>query len=152
MAGGPLHVSAGLTSLPTPATAIFGVLAAAVFLADERITPRKALGVCLGFAGVSTAIGLENLRNFDLGSLAQLAVLGGAMSYAMAGVWARKQLGGQPPQLAAAGMLTGATLVMLPAAWIVEGPLTLDLAPATLVAIAYYALAATARAPPLIHL
>ncbi|MFG6500291.1 DMT family transporter [Sulfitobacter sp. 1A13191] len=146
MAWGQLHIPSGLTSILNAATAIFGVLAAAIFLADERITPRKAIGVCLGFAGVSTAIGLENLTNFDLGSLAQLAVLGGAMSYAMAGVCARKLLPGQPPQLAAAGMLTGATLVMLPAAWIVEGPLTLDLAPATLVAIAYYALAATALA------
>jgi len=68
------------------------------------------------------------------------------MSYAMAGVCARKLLPGQPPQLAAAGMLTGATLIMLPLAWVVEGPLTLDLAPATLMAIAYYALAATALA------
>ena len=146
MAWGQLHIPSGLTSILNAATAIFGVLAAAIFLADERITPRKALGVCLGFAGVTTAIGIENLASFDLGSLAQLAVLGGAMSYAMAGVWARKHFSDHPPQLAAAGMLTGATLVMLPAAWVVEGPLTLDLAPATLAAIAYYALAATALA------
>jgi len=146
MAWGQLHIPSGLTSILNAATAIFGVLAAAIFLADERITPRKAVGVCLGFAGVTTAIGLENLKNFDIGSLAQLAVLGGAMSYAMASVWARKHFAGQPPQLAAAGMLTGATLIMLPLAWIIEGPLTLNLAPATLAAIAYYAVPATALA------
>lgn len=146
MAWGQLHIASGLTSILNAATAVFGVLAAAVFFADERITPRKAVGVCLGFAGVATAIGLENLRNFDLRSLAQLAVLAGTVSYAMSGVWARKMLSGQPPQLAAAGMLTGASLIMVPMAWWAEGPLTLDLAPITLVAIAYYALAATALA------
>jgi drug/metabolite transporter (DMT)-like permease len=146
MAWGQLHIPSGLTSILNAATAIFGVLTAAFFFADERITPRKALGVALGFAGVATAIGLENLLAFDITSLAQLAVIGGTLSYALASVWARKRLGGQPPQVAAAGMVSGATLIILPLAWAVEGPLTLDLAPRTLAAIAYYALAATALA------
>jgi drug/metabolite transporter (DMT)-like permease len=146
MAWGQLHIPSGLTSILNAATAIFGVLTAALFFADERITPRKALGVALGFAGVATAIGLENLLAFDITSLAQLAVIGGTLSYALASVWARKRLGGQPPQVAAAGMVSGATLIILPLAWAVEGPLTLDLAPRTLAAIAYYALAATALA------
>ncbi|NNE52819.1 MAG: DMT family transporter [Sulfitobacter sp.] len=146
MAWGQLHIPSGLTSILNAATAIFGVIAAAVFFADERITPRKALGVSLGFAGVATAIGLENLLNFDITSLAQLAVIGGTVSYALASVWARKRLGGQPPQVAAAGMVTASTLIILPLAWAVEGPLTLDLQPRTIGAIAYYALAATALA------
>ena len=146
MTWGQLHIESGLTSILNAATAIFGVLAAAIFFADERITARKALGVMLGFAGVSTAIGLENLRNFDLQSLAQLAVTAGTVSYALAGVWARKLLWGQPPQLAAAGMVTGSALIVIPLAWVVEGPMTLDLAPRTLWAIGYYALGATALA------
>jgi drug/metabolite transporter (DMT)-like permease len=146
MAWGQLHIDSGLTSILNAATAIFGVLAAALFFADERISPRKAVGVLLGFAGVATAIGLENLAQFDIRSLAQLAVIGGTVSYALASVWARKTLSGQPPQVAAAGMVTGATLIMLPTAWVFEGPITLDLATPTLVAITYYALAATALA------
>ncbi|MFK7835624.1 MAG: DMT family transporter [Sulfitobacter sp.] len=146
MAWGQLHIESGLTSILNAATAIFGVIAAAIFFADERITARKALGVTLGFAGVATAIGLENLRNFDIRSLAQLAVIGGTVSYALASVWARKTLSGQPPQVAAAGMVTGSTLIMLPAAWLIEGPLTLDLEPRTLAAIGYYAFGATALA------
>ncbi len=146
MAWGQLYIETGLTSILNGTAAIFGVLAAAVFFADERITGRKALGVCLGFAGVATAIGLENLLAFDLRSLAQLAVLGGTLSYALAGVWARKMLAGQPPQVAAAGMVTGASVIILPVAWWVEGPLTLALEPRTLWAIGYYALAATALA------
>lgn len=146
MAWGQLHIESGLTSIFNSATALFGVLLAALFFADERITPRKALGVTLGFAGVTIAIGVDNLTQFDIRSLAQLAVLGGTVSYALAGIWARKMLGDQPPQVAAAGMLTGATVIILPLAWIVEGPIRLDLQPATLTAVAYYALAGTALA------
>lgn len=146
MAWGQLHIESGLTSILNAATAIFGVLLSTLFFADERLTPRKALGVSLGFLGVATAIGLDNLRDFDIRSLAQLAVLGGTVSYAVASVWARKTLSGQPPQVAAAGMVTGATMVMLPLAWAFEGPLTFDLAPRTMMAIAYYALIGTALA------
>jgi hypothetical protein len=35
---------------------------------------------------VATAIGLANLTHFDLRSIAQLAVVGGTLSYALAGV------------------------------------------------------------------
>lgn len=146
MAWGQLHIESGLTSILNASTAIFGVILAAVFFADERLSLRKAMGVALGFAGVATAIGLENLRDFDIRSLAQLAVLAGTVSYALAGVWARKFLGGLRPQVAAAGMLTGSTLMSLPLAWAVEGPISFDLQPVTMLAIAYYALIATAGA------
>lgn len=146
MAWGQLHVATGLTSILNASTAIFGVIAAALFFADERITTRKAIGVAVGFFGVATAIGLENFRNFDLRSLAQLAIVAGTVSYALATIWARHFLGGLAPHVAAAGMLTGSTLITLPLAWIVDGPIGLDLRPTTVMAIAYYALIATAGA------
>ncbi len=146
MAWGQLHIETGLTSILNAATAIFGVIAAAIFFADERLTLRKIIGVTLGFLGVATAIGLSALTQFDIRSLGQLAVIGGTISYALAGVWARKTLGGLTPQVAAAGMLTGATLIMLPAAWLFEGPIRFDLTGPTWAAISYYAIAATALA------
>lgn len=146
MAWGQLHIETGLTSILNAATAIFGVIAAAVFFADERLTPRKAAGVTLGFIGVSTAIGLAAFKDFDIRSLGQLAVIGGTISYALAGVWARKRLGHLKPQVAAAGMLTGASIMTLPVAWAFEGPITLSLQPQTWAAIAYYAIVATAIA------
>lgn len=146
MAWGQLHIESGLTAILNAATAIFGVLAAAIFFVDERLTLRKMIGVGLGFAGVTLAIGLENLRNFDIRSLAQLAVIGGTVSYALASVWARKMLSDQAPQMAAAGMVTMATVVLVPAAWIVEGPIRLDLEPRTMGAIGYYAILGTALA------
>lgn len=146
MAWGQLYIPSGLTSIFNAATAIFGVLVAALLLSDERLSRRKAIGVAIGFAGVVTAIGIDSLRAFDITSLAQLAILAGTMSYALAGVWARKRLSGLPPQVAAAGMLTTSTLIMVPLAWIIDGPIRLDLQPRTLMAIAYYALGATALA------
>lgn len=146
MAWGQLHIETGLTSILNAATAIFGVMAAALFLADERLTVRKAMGVGIGFLGVSTAIGLNAFKEFDIRSLGQLAVIGGTISYALAAVWARKTLGHLKPQVAAAGMLTGASLITLPAAWVIEGPISLSLQPQTWAAITYYAVAATAIA------
>jgi drug/metabolite transporter (DMT)-like permease len=146
MAWGQLHIETGLTSILNASTAIFGVLAAAFFFADERMTLRKAVGVGLGFLGVATAIGLDNFHRFDLRSLAQLAILAGTISYALAAIWARRFLSGLAPQVAAAGMLTGSTLITLPLAWWVEGPMSLALQPGTLMAIGYYAIIATAGA------
>ena len=145
MAWGQLHIESGLTSILNATTAIFGVLVAAIFLADERLTPRKLIGVGIGFLGVATAIGLGTLMQFDLRSLAQVAVVTGTLSYALAGVWARHWLAGLSPLVAAAGMLSGASLVMIPAALFLDG-VVVPQNPITWAAILYYALIATAFA------
>ncbi|MCA0872118.1 DMT family transporter [Seohaeicola saemankumensis] len=146
MAWGQLHIETGLTSILNATTAVFGVIVAALAFADEKLMFHKGLGVALGFLGVATAIGLDQFRNLDLRSTAQLAVLAGTLSYACASAWARARLGHLPPQVAAAGMLTGSTLVLLPATLLIDGVPTLALQPQTVVAIGYYALIATAGA------
>jgi len=146
MAWGQLHIETGLTSIFNAATAIFGVVLAALFFADESLSARKSIGVALGFAGVVTTIGLQALSQVDLRSLAQLAILAGTLSYAFASVWARKMLAGLPPQVAAMGMLTGSTAVVLPITLMVEGVPDLSLQSDTWLAIGYYALIATAGA------
>ena len=146
MAWGQLTIESGLTSIFNAGTAIFGVVLASLFFADETLSLRKLLGVIIGFCGVATAIGFRHLMSFDLRSLAQLAIIAGTISYAFAGIWARKRLRGLPPEVAAAGMLTGATIIMLPAAWIIEGPITLALEPITWLAICYFVVIATALA------
>ncbi|MFT6120843.1 MAG: drug/metabolite transporter (DMT)-like permease [Yoonia sp.] len=146
MAWGQLHIETGLTSIHNTSTAIFGVIAASIFFADEQLTARKSIGVTVGFVGVSTAIRLAAFEDIDIRSLGQLAVIGGTISYALAGVWARKMLGHLRPKVAAAGMLTGASLILIPMAYMVEGPISLDLEPRTWAAICYYAIVATAIA------
>lgn len=143
---GQLHIETGLTAILNATTAIFGVLVAALIFKDERLTPRRAIGVSIGFLGVVTAIGPENLTELDLRSLAQLAVLAATLSYAFAGSWARAMLGGLTPQVAAAGMLTGSAVFMIPLAWAVDGPFDFNLQPQTLIAISYASIASTALA------
>ncbi len=146
MAWGQLYIDTGLTAILNAATAIFGVLVAALFFSDERLTPPRLLGAGLGFFGVSIAIGVGNLTGFSLQNTAQLAILAGTISYAFAGVWARKHLSSLPPIVAAAGMLTGSTLFMIPIALMTDGIPSLSLPAATWAAIAYYSLIATAGA------
>ncbi|WP_121065034.1 DMT family transporter [Chachezhania antarctica] len=145
-AWGQLHIESGLAAILNASTAIFGVLVAALVFADERLTTRKLAGVVLGFLGVATTVGLSNLMALDLHSLAQLAVIAGTVSYAFAGAFARTYLGGLSPIVAAAGMLTGATIWMLPIAITADGLPSFDLQPQTWAAVSYYALIATAGA------
>lgn len=146
MAWGQQFIETGLTSIFNAATAVFGVLVAAAVFADERLTWRRGLGVALAFAGVSVAIGLDALRGFDIRSLAQVAVLGGALSYALAAAWGRKTLSGLRPEVAAAGMLTASSLMMLPLALAIDGMPRVPQMPVTYAAIAYFAAFGTALA------
>lgn len=146
MSWGQQFIETGLTSIFNAGTAIFGVLVAAAIFPDEILTRRKAAGVALAFAGVCIAIGLDSVLSFDIRSLAQLAVIAGTISYAFAAAWARTTLTGLPPQVAAAGMLTGSTLVMIPLALTIDGWPSLPQHPETYAAIAWFAIAGTAFA------
>lgn len=146
MAWGQQFIETGLTSIFNAGTAIFGVLIAALVFADERLTLRKGVGVGVAFLGVAVAIGLDSLQQFDIRSLAQLAVIGGTISYALAGAWARRTMGGLHPPVAAAGMLTGGTVILLPAALLIDGPPMLPVLPETYGAIFYFSVIGTAVA------
>jgi len=143
---GQQHIASGLASILNASTAIFGVVVAALFLADERLTRRKIAGVGLGFLGVITAIGPAALTYLSLTSLSQLALVGAAISYAFSGVWARKMMTGASPQLAAAGMTTFSTLIMVPVALWHDGVPNLSHSATTWAALAYLSVAATAMA------
>ena len=117
---GQVSIESGLASILNGTTAFFGITVAAILLVDEKLTVNRIIGVIMGVIGVAIIMGVEVLTNFDPRSLGQLAVLGAALSYAFAGVWARKRLAGQKPIVSAASMLTGSSLLMLPIAWMAE--------------------------------
>lgn len=146
MAWGQQFIESGLTSIFNAATAVFAVFVAAIVFADERLTPRRLAGVALAFAGVGVAIGLDALGGFDIRSAAQLAVLGGALSYAVAAAWARAHLSGLAPQVAAMGMLTGSSLMLVPLAFLVDGIPSVPASAASCAAIAYVSVIGTAIA------
>ena len=111
---GQTQIESGLASILNGTTAIFGAVVAGLLLKDEPLTPQKLVGAGLGFLGVAVIMGPAALTSLDPRNLAQLAVLAAAFSYALASVWGKLFLGGQPPLMNALGMVTGSTVLMLP--------------------------------------
>lgn len=119
-------VPAGVASILNSTTPLFTVLLAHVLTHDEKMTPRKAVGILLGFGGVVVMTGAEALEGLGLSVLAQGAVLVASLSYALAAVYGRRlaQHGIAPLEITV-GSITGAALVLVPLALVVETPWTL---------------------------
>ncbi len=143
---GQVTIDSGLASILNGTTAVFGALVAGLLLADERLTARKVIGALFGLFGVAVIMGIDALTNFDLQNLAQLAVMGAALSYSFAGVWGKKFLSGYPPIMNAFGMLAGATVLMIPVVAFTEGPPALNLSIEVWAALIALALLSTALA------
>jgi drug/metabolite transporter (DMT)-like permease len=115
------RVSAGLTAILLAATPIFTTLLAQL-VGQARLTPSRAGGVVLGFIGVAILIGPDALAGLSTEGLAEEGgLLLAALSYAFAGLYARR-FPGVPAIQMAAGQLSGATVVLLPAALLAEHP------------------------------
>jgi drug/metabolite transporter (DMT)-like permease len=119
---GQTQIDSGLASILNATTAMFAAVVTGLLLVDEPLTRKKFGGAALGIAGVAIIMGPSALVEFNLGNLAQLAILGAALSYAFAGVWGRTALAGQPPLMNALGMLIGSTLLMVPIVFVTDGP------------------------------
>ena len=124
---GQTHIASGLASVLNATTPLFGVVVAGLLLADERATPLKLVGVVVGFLGVVMMIGMPTLDMVGHGAtLAQIAILVAALSYAFAGVFGRRFKGmGLSPVVIAAGQVTGSSLVLAPVALYIDGLPTL---------------------------
>lgn len=123
---GQIQIESGLASILNGTTAVFGAVVAGLLLRDEPLSPRKILGALFGLAGVAAIMGVEVLSGLDPRNLAQLAILGAALSYAFASAWGKVALAGIPPQMNALGMLIGSTVLMIPIAIWVDGVPRLD--------------------------
>ena len=124
---GQTEIESGLASILNGTTAVFGAVVAGLLLKDEPLTPQKLAGAGLGLLGVAVIMGPAALRALDPRNLAQLAILAAAFSYALASVWGKRMLAGQPPLMNALGMVAGSTLLMLPLALYADGIPPLDL-------------------------
>ena len=124
---GQTQIDSGLASILNATTAMITAVVAGLLLADEPLTPQKLLGAALGLAGVAFIMGPEAVTSFDPGNLAQLAILGAAVSYAFAGVWGKTKLSDQPPLMNALGMLIGTTILMIPVVLLIDGVPSMDL-------------------------
>jgi len=122
---GQTHIASGLASILNATTPIWGVVVAHFLTHDERMIPRKTVGVLLGFGGVATMIGPALLSNIGTNAVAQLACVTASLSYALAAVWARRfRRIGVAPIAVTTGQLTAGALIMLPVSLIVDQPWT----------------------------
>ena len=126
IAWGQTHIGAGLASIINATTPIFTILIAGAFLSDEHITPRKMLGITAGLAGVIVLIGPSALLELGTNTMAQLAVIGAAVSYSCATVFGRRfKAMGISPLDTAVGQVTASTIILLPVVWFIDKPLQL---------------------------
>lgn len=118
------QITGALASVLNATTPLFTVLVAHVATRDERLTPVKAAGVGLGFAGVVVMMVGENLGGEFF---AILACLGAALSYGLAGVWGRRfRAAGVTPLQTAAGVVTCSAVILTPVWLAVDRPWAMD--------------------------
>ncbi|WP_246020470.1 DMT family transporter [Aliigemmobacter aestuarii] len=116
---GQQSVPSAFAGLSMAAVPLFVLPLAHVFLPDDRLTPRRAAGFSLGFAGAAMLIGPAALQGLSAG-LPQLACVAAALCYAISGILTRRCPPIDPIVLAAATLLVGA-VILVPAMILVEG-------------------------------
>jgi len=120
---GQTHIASGLASILNATTPFFAVVAAHFLTKDEKMTRNRLLGVLIGIAGVLLMVGPEALHGIGKNLLAQFAVLGAAISYALAGIFGRRfQRMGITPVVTATGQVTASAVLFTMPAMVIDRP------------------------------
>lgn len=116
------RVSSALAGLLNGSTPLFTALLAVVVLPDERLTPRRALGLVLGFVGVVLVVGPDAVAQGLGGAqvVGQLACLGASACYGIALVYSRRVLA---PRVSSSLSLATGQMVAASSAMLLLAPL-----------------------------
>ncbi|MEZ4663834.1 MAG: DMT family transporter [Caldilineaceae bacterium] len=139
------QISSGLAGILNSTSPLFTMLIAHWLTEDDKLTTNKLLGVVLAMGGLVVLIGVDALRGLGTQVMAQIAMLGATCAYGFAAVYGRK-FKGTPAVVATAGMLAGATFLILPLSLVLERPWQLTPDIASIGAILGLALLSTALA------
>ena len=113
---GTQHIASSLSAILNAAMPLFTFIIVAL-LGSEPAGLRRLLGVLVGLAGIVILMMPQLLQGgLQASLLGQLAVVLAALSYALAAVYANRNLVNQPPLRIACGQLTLATLMLAPLA------------------------------------
>ncbi|ABD54153.1 DMT family transporter [Jannaschia sp. CCS1] len=119
LAWGLSYVPSAFAGVAMGAVPLIVLPLVAIFSRDEGIGPRRVIGVCLGFVGLVLLVGPGA---FEDGTFAgRLACIATAACYAAGSVLTRRAPTLPPVAFAGATLLMGA-LVLVPLAWIIDGP------------------------------
>lgn len=114
---GQLSVPSSLAGVLMATMPLFVLTLSHFFIPGSRLTGYRVLGFLAGFAGVFVVIGPDALGGLqgNASLFGALAVLAGAVSYAVSAVYARLR-GASDPITLSAGMLIAGSLASLPTA------------------------------------
>lgn len=142
---GQTRIPSGLASILNATTPIFGVILAHFLTQGEKLTFNRGAGVLLGWIGVTLLIGVDAVTGAGSAVLGQVAVLVAASLYAVATIYGRrfKDLN---PMVVATGMLSAASIQILPLTLFADKPWLLSPGTDTLMALAGLAAVSTALA------
>ena len=120
---GQQYVTSGFAGVSMAAVPLMVLPLAHLLVTGERMTLRRVAGFLVGFAGVVVLIGGQAFASTGaaMEPFGRAACLGAAGCYAVSSVVMRRLPAVDPIGLATVLLLIGAAVV-LPAAWIVEGP------------------------------
>lgn len=129
------HLDSGLGAILMGAMPVVTVVLAH-FFSDraERLTPRKIIGITIGFAALLLLIGPAALAGLGRHVFAELAVIGGAVCFAVAAVVTRRAPD-LPIVTLSAGVMIAAAICALPVALISDWPLAVTPDPQALWAL-----------------
>jgi len=114
---GEQSIESGLAAVLQGTAALFTMVVAHFVFVDERITPRKLVGLAIGFAGVvilaSRSTTSESVPvDPTLHLLGQLAIVAASFCYAVGGTYSRKAIQNRlEPIVAAAGAMTVTAII-----------------------------------------
>lgn len=133
-------VESSLAAVLTGAVPLFVIPFAALILHDERVTLNKLIGILIGLVGVAIVVGFDPAELTSGELVAELALIGAAASYAVGGVYARRNVHGLRPMIPALFQVAiGLVMVGIPAL-VFEGPIRLDIKPEALFAVIWLGL------------
>ncbi|GMQ90546.1 MAG: EamA family transporter [Gammaproteobacteria bacterium] len=118
---GELRIDSGLAAILIGIMPITTAVLAHLFTQDEPLRAGRLLGILTGFAGLIVLVGWNSIAGPRTEMLSQLAVLSGAISYAVTTVFARRHVH-IPGRVLAAGATGAGALLITPLALIFERP------------------------------
>ena len=125
---GQQHIASGVASILNATTPLFTMLVAHWFTKDEKINPRRLLGVLTGMGGVGLMMGLDSMESSGFHLLGQSAILLAAFSYGLAGVYGKRFAQLEIPPLATAtGQLCASSIILIPLTLWIDQPWTMTI-------------------------
>ena len=125
---GQQHIASGVASILNATTPLFTMLAAHWFTTDEKINPRRLLGVLTGMGGVGLMMGLDSMESSGFHLLDQSTILLAAFSYGLAGVYGKRFAQLEIPPLATAtGQLCASSMILIPLTLWIDQPWTMTI-------------------------